>query len=125
MIVAFEVPVPAPGEVGAFLEFSERLGDFAIVAVGVRIQSDGDRIAQAAIACAGATSVPVRAEEAEAYLIGRTLADPGAVAAGRMLAGAHEAVSDIRASSDYRRNLMTELTRRAVETACRRAGSAG
>lgn len=124
MIVALEVPVPAPGEAGAFLEFSERLGDFAIVAVAVRIRTEQGRIADAAVGCAGATSVPVRSPEAEASLIGRTLADPGAEEAGRIVAGAHEPASDIRASSHYRRHLMAELTRRAVETACRRAGSA-
>ena len=122
IVVGVEVPVPVPGSAGAFLEFAERHGDFAVVAVGAIIEAVDGRIGAARIACAGATSVPVRAGDIERALAGRPLADPGAEAAGQALADAIAASSDIRASASYRKHLLAELTRRAVATACRRAG---
>lgn len=122
IMVALEVPLPAAGEAGAFVEFAERLGDFAIVAIGARIRAEGGRIAHASIACSGAASVPMRGGEAEALLMGRRLDDAGAEEAGRILADACHSSSDLRASASYRKHLIAELTRRAVETACRRAG---
>lgn len=123
LVVELEVPVPAHGGGHAFLEFSERQGDFAIVAVAAMIDAVEGRIAQARIACAGAQSAPVRDTDVEAFLVGRPLEDPDAAEAGRMLAAAQDAMSDIRASAEYRRYLIAELVRRAVEAACDRARS--
>lgn len=122
IVVALEMPTPAAGEAGGFVEFAERLGDFAIVAIGARVRAEGGRIAQAGIACAGAASVPVRGGEAEAMLIGQPLDDVGAAEAGQVLADACTPSADIRASAGYRKHLIAELTRRAVDLACRRAG---
>lgn len=122
IVVRLEVPVPAAGSAGAFYEFSERHGDFAIVAVGAVIAAAEGRISAAKIACAGVASVPVRAERLEQALVGRPLADPGAEEDILSFAASFDTSSDIRASAAYRTHLLAELTRRAVETACSRVG---
>lgn len=127
MVVGLEVPVPPPGSGGAFCEFSERHGDFAIVAVGALVTTRDGRIAAARIACAGVASVPLRGASLEQALLGRSLADldAGAEADISSFAASFDAPSDIRASAAYRTHLLAELTRRAVATACARAeGSA-
>lgn len=122
IVVALEVPEPLPGVGGAFYEFSERHGDFAIVAVGALVSALDGRISAAGIACSGVASVPVRGTNLEQALIGRSLADHGAEQDIVGFAEGFETSSDIRASAAYRTHLLAELTRRAVETACRRAG---
>ena len=82
---------------------------------------DGGHIRDARLACSGAESIPVRCAEAEQFLAGRALDDSGAAEAGRIFAAGHDSYDDIRASAAYRRHLIAELTRRAVDTACARA----
>lgn len=124
LVTALEVPLPGDGYAGAFCELAERHGDFAIIAIGARIYVEEGRIAGASLACAGAASVPVRCREAEELLRGRSLDDPGAEEAAEALAAAHEPPEDIRATSEYRKDLIASLTRRAVLTACTRARDA-
>jgi len=124
LVAELEVPVPATGSGHAFFEFSERKGDFAIIAVAALIRAAKGRIAEARIACAGALSAPIRDANVEVTLVGQSLETPGALEAGRMFAAAHNPMSDIRATSHYRRHLIAELVRRAVEKACAGAGGA-
>lgn len=124
IVIALEVPVPGGCSAGAFCELAERHGDFAIVAIGACIRVEEGRIADASLACAGAASVPVRCAEAEEQLRGRPLDDPGAEEVAETLAAAHEPPADIRATSEYRKDLIASLTRRAVTTTCRRAREA-
>lgn len=121
LVVALEVPVPGDGSAGAFFEVAERHGDFAIMAIGVSIRTEEGRIAEARLACAGATSMPVRCGAAEDVLVGRPLDAPGENDAAEALAAAYDPPADIRATSEYRKDLIAALTRRAVTTACQRA----
>ena len=122
VVVRLEVPVPSPGSGGAFCEFSERHGDFAIVAVGAIITAQDGRIGAAKIACAGVASVPLRGASLEEALLGRSLSDPVAEKDVLSFAASFDAPSDIRASAAYRTHLLAELSRRALVTACSRAG---
>lgn len=121
MVVALEFPLPADASTGSFIEQSERSGDFGTAAVGVTLEFAGGDITSAATVCSGADLFPIRAPEVEEFLAGRALADPGAREAGRILAASIDPVDDHIASADYRRGLIAELTRRAIEAACSRA----
>lgn len=121
MVAAVEFPVPPMRAAGTFIEVAERRGDFATASVGATIEFGGDRITRAAVVCSGAELRPIRARDVEAFLIGRTLADPGAAIAGQMLAASVNPVHDHIGSAEYRRGLIGELAQRAIEGACRRA----
>lgn len=121
MIVAVEFPMRPEASAGSFTEIAERRGDFATVAVGATIVFSRSTITKAAIVCAGAGLAPIRARDAEDALAGRPLDAPEAAAAGAAFAESVDPVSDHVASADYRRSLIAELTRRAIETACARA----
>jgi len=123
MAAGLEFRLPDGPWGGAFIELAERRGDYAIVAVAAAVAVDGGRIREVQLACAGAESVPVRGTGAEEFLAGRALDDNGAAEAGRIFAAAHAAYNDIRATAAYRRHLIAELTRRAVDVACARAMS--
>lgn len=121
LVTAVDLPIPPPGSAGSFVEFAERRGDFAMASVGVAIEVSGRSIARAAVACTGAEFRPIRAPAVERSLAGRPLETPEAAEAGRLLAAGISPIEDHLASADYRRSLIGELARRAIEAACARA----
>jgi CO/xanthine dehydrogenase FAD-binding subunit len=94
LLVEIEVPAPPAGARSAFVEHARTHGDFAVAGVAAVIAPG-----HAAIALLGAEPRPVRAPEIEA-----------AVVAG-------EPVPEVDVPDDYRRALLTELARRAIEAA--------
>lgn len=121
MVVAIEFPLPPETSTGSFVEQSERSGDFGTASIGVTLEFAGGKITKAAMVCSGADLFPIRAPEVEEFLVGKSLADSGALEAGRIFAASIDPVDDHIASADYRRGLIAELTRRAIEAACSRA----
>ncbi len=121
MVTAIEFPIPPANSTGSFIELGERKGDFAIAGMGVSIEFDRETIGKAAVVCSGADLKPVRAREVEQHLVGRSLRSPDSAGAGKAYAAVVEPAGDHLASTDYRKNLIGELTRRAIDAACARA----
>ncbi|MFC5384783.1 FAD binding domain-containing protein [Aquamicrobium segne] len=121
MVVAIELPLPPSASTGSFIEQSERSGDFGTASIGVTLEFAGGKISKAAMVCSGADLFPIRAPEIEAFLTGRALADPAAAEAGQQFAASIDPADDHIVSASYRRGLIAELTRRAIEAACTRA----
>ena len=98
-----------------FCEFSRRAGDFAVVAITTATRIEDERVAEAKIAAAGVAGTPVRLVNAEAALIGATV-DADSLAAVADIAGAEvDPFGDLHGSSEYRRDLVRALTRRALQ----------
>lgn len=71
LVVAVRVRKQAPGTVVAVHEFARRHGDFALAAVFTAVRFDPDgAVAEARIGAAGVAQVPIRADAAEALLVG-------------------------------------------------------
>jgi carbon-monoxide dehydrogenase medium subunit len=121
MVVAIEYPIPPAKSTGSFIELAERSGDFALASAGVMIEYEAGLITKAAVVCGGADQVPIRAPELEEMLIGASLHEPRAEEAGRIFADSTDLVDDHIASADFRRNLIAQLTGRAILKACGRA----
>jgi CO/xanthine dehydrogenase FAD-binding subunit len=114
---------PLPSRTGAcFLEVARRHGDFALVAVAAVATLDATGLcAHARLAFAGVGATPLRAERAEALLVGRG-ADAALFAeAARAVSEGLAPESDLHASADYRREVAGVLTRRALARAWERA----
>jgi CO/xanthine dehydrogenase FAD-binding subunit len=94
LLVEIEVPAPPAGARSAFVEHARTHGDFAVAGVAAVIARG-----HAAIALLGAGATPVRAPAIEAAV----------------LAGA--AIPEADVPDEYQRALLTELTRRAIESA--------
>ena len=122
IVTGVVLPCWGQGHGHAFVEFARRHGDFAIAAVAALLELDHDAggiIRRAALVVAGTGPVARRCTAAQELLVGSRLADAfddAAQAAGRM-----EAVSDVHAAAWYRQHLARTLTRRALDTALRRA----
>jgi carbon-monoxide dehydrogenase medium subunit len=113
-----EIRFPAIGanEGWGFHESVRKTGDFATVAVGVRIAVERGAIVRAAIGIAGVADRPVRAAAAESAMTsGGPSANLDEVA--DLAAATVEEVSDIHASAEFRRRIVRVLVRRALADA--------
>jgi aerobic carbon-monoxide dehydrogenase medium subunit len=114
LLTGVTFPCWADGHGFAFLEFSRRHGDFAIVSAAVLIEEDNSgKVTRASVTLGGMGPAPVRAGEVERALIGETIEE-------RRLRDICEtlrtldAVADIHAPASYRQQLATVLSRRAL-----------
>jgi CO/xanthine dehydrogenase FAD-binding subunit len=111
-----EVPRQAPTERWAFVEFVRRPGDFALVAVAVRMSvDDSDTVLSAALSVGGVEATVRRLAGVESRLVGQTLQPDLLEQVAQWAQAAVEPVSDPFASEDYRRHLTGVLVRRALE----------
>lgn len=115
ILVALELPKQQGGS--AFLEVSARKGDFGIVTVAVRLAVKEGRCTDVALVLGGITERSVRCTETERILKEQGTA-PKAIAAALAALPLDAVTMDSRsASAAYRRRLIPELCRRAIEAA--------
>jgi len=114
---------PQPGRTGsAYAKFAHPASGFAVtgVAAVITIKSDGS-VERAAIGVTGAAAAPYRAGEAEKALTGSKGDAKAIAAAAAKAAEGITALSDLVASSEYRKHLVTVYAKRAIERAIERA----
>lgn len=122
MVIGVDFPIPQTPTIGAFEEFAERHGDFAMVSVGVVLQYDANRtITNAAVVLSGVEYKPFRAATIEDALRGSHFDDLDVVQTARLLTNTITPLEDNSASADFRKDLVVELTRRAVHRALEKA----
>ena len=122
ILVEIRVPVPTERSGGAYLKLERKVGDFATAAVAVQVTLRADGACErAGIGLTNVGLTPIKAEKAEAALIGRRLDDKVIAQAAQLAAGAAEPAADLRGSVEYKRDLVRVLTGRALRTALARA----
>jgi len=98
----------------AFVEFSRRHGDFAIVSAAVLIAEDKNgKVTRASVTLGGMGPAPLRAGEVERALIGEKIEDKRLREICEPLRKL-SAIEDIHAPASYRQQLATVLSRRAL-----------
>jgi CO/xanthine dehydrogenase FAD-binding subunit len=113
------VPPPAPNDSHAFLKYSRMGGvDLAIVNVGVRVRLNEDhKCEEACVSLGGVAPTVIRARLSESLIEGKELSDALIQKAGEKVMEEVQPISDIRASSEYRREMSRVMTIRAVKAA--------
>lgn len=114
-------PGAPPGSGAAWIEFSRRHGDYALVGVAAVVTLEGSTVREARLALTGVGGVPVRAVEAERLLIRAPLSAESMAAAAESVRRTLEPHDDIHATAAYRRHLASVLTVRALTRAGERA----
>jgi carbon-monoxide dehydrogenase medium subunit len=110
-------PLWAKGHGHAFVEFSRRHGDFAVVSAAALLETDrSGKITRASVVVGGAGPAPVRAREVERAIVGNVASEPLFRQACESLR-AIDAVEDVHAPASYRQQLAVVLARRALKTA--------
>jgi carbon-monoxide dehydrogenase medium subunit len=118
LVTAVVLPAQPGGARTAYLKFSIRPLDFAIVGVAVRVVIGADgTITDARIGLNGAANRSLRATDAEAVLRGEAPSDALLRAAGDAAAAQSEPLADVDGNEDYKRHVIGVYTRRALEKA--------
>jgi carbon-monoxide dehydrogenase medium subunit len=121
--IVTEVTIPglAPKTGWGFEELSRRPGDFALAMVCALVTLDGGKVKDARIAMGGVGATALRAPGAEAMLKGQALSEDLVKRAGEKAAQEADPSNDVHATADFRRHLVSVLTRRALQAAEKRA----
>ena len=122
LVTRIEIPAPAAHSGGAYAKHSQVAGDFAIISVAAQITSDPSGVCQQArIVVGGVMPKPCRAEQAAGLLQGKTIDTTLLTQAGEAAAEEVETEDDVRASADYRRQLIRVTVPEVVRQASARA----
>jgi carbon-monoxide dehydrogenase medium subunit len=117
------IPNPPGRSSGAYLKLMRRAAmDLAQIGVAVSLSLDSEkRICRGARIALGAVgSTPIRASKAEQILSNKEINETVGKQAGKIAAQEANPRSSIRASKEYRREMIEVLTKRAVMAAYRR-----
>jgi CO/xanthine dehydrogenase FAD-binding subunit len=123
MITEIRVPTAPPRTGWAFVEFTRRHGDFAIVGVAAQVTVDeGGTCSSARIALCGVAPTPVRCHSAEQLLAGNRLDEPAILRAAETCVEAADPTDDIHGSAQYKKRLVAAFAARALRGALPRIG---
>ena len=113
VLARIEVPQPTPHEWLRADKISKRFeDDISAVCLAVALQVEDGVIHSARIGAGGVAAVPARAIQTEAALAGQPCAEGAFDAAASVLEAEFKPLSDMRASSAYRRAVLGNLLRR-------------
>lgn len=118
--IATHIVIPPLGEDehAAYIKFATRKAmDLAIVGVAAWLKMDGDVVADARIALGAVATTPILAPAAAECLVGKKLDEASIEAASIAAMKSCRPISDVRASAEYRRDMVRVFTKRAIRKA--------
>jgi aerobic carbon-monoxide dehydrogenase medium subunit len=115
------IPVGKGKTAQAYVKVRHPASGFAVVGVAVNLSIDGGKCQSAAIGITGVSPKAYRATKVENALKGNSLDAKTLAAAAAHAAHGIDVNSDLYASAEYRTQLATVYTRRALEIAATRA----
>ena len=116
MLTRLKIPLTRNRQGSVYYKLSTRKAmDLAFVGVAVLLELDGDdRISKARIALGAVAPTPIRVLSAEKLLEGRALSLEAAREAAELAAQSCKPISDLRASAEYRREMVRELCQKGL-----------
>jgi carbon-monoxide dehydrogenase medium subunit len=115
ILTEVKVPLLPARSGGAYLKLERGMSDLATVGVAAVVTLDSSRAFEdARIGLAGVASTPIRATKAERVLEGRKPSDDLVAEAGEKASQMSNPVSDIRGSSEYKREMVKVYVGRAI-----------
>ena len=112
-------PALTPSQHGVFIKLGLRQAQaISVISVAAIVETAGDPahtpVRQARISLGAVAPVIVRAEAAEAYLVGKGLSDEVLQEAGRLALTAASPIDDVRSTAAYRLGMVETLVGRAL-----------
>lgn len=114
LITRVSFPVLKKGTGAAYEKFPHPASRFAVVGVAAMVTMDGGKCSAARVGVTGAAASAFRATAVENALVGQTLDDNTISSATAKVADPADLLGDLIASPEYRANLCSVLTRRAL-----------
>ena len=115
LLVEIQVPVPPLGTKGVYLKYSRSAIDLAVVGVAVIATIDPDEVCRDIKVVLGAVApTPIRARKVEDIIRGKKIEPALIEEASQEASKEAQPITDVRASAEYRREIVKVLTRRAM-----------
>lgn len=115
ILLEIRVPIQPANTQGAYTRFLRTAAEHRpLVSVALVAQREGQVCQQARIAVGASTPIPIRLRRAEEHLQGKTVTPALAQEVSDIVAQDINAVSDLRGSSDFRRDMVRAVTRRTI-----------
>ncbi len=128
ILTHISIPHPVKKSGGAYLKLMRRAAmDLAQVGVAVCLSVDSEKgmCREARIALGAVGSTPIRVSKAEQFLLNKEIRETVGKEAGKIAAQEAKPRSSIRASKEYRKEMIEVLTKRAVMAAYSRITAHG
>jgi aerobic carbon-monoxide dehydrogenase medium subunit len=117
ILVEVRFPTAEPGTGATFQEVARRHGDFAMVGLAASLTLADGTVTDARLAFSGIADVPVRAAEAEAFLLGQEPSAQLFAEAARRATADIDPPADLHGSAEYRKKVAATLVRRGLGAA--------
>ena len=111
------IPIPPAGSGWSYQKLKRKTGDFATAATAVLLQMNGARVAKVNIALTNAGATALKANAAEASLVGKAVDDASLNEAARLAMSICDPTPDQRGDAEYKIAMCGEMTRRALQAA--------
>jgi len=121
ILTKIRVPIPAAGTGWSYQKLKRKTGDFATAAAAALLQMSGGSVGKASIALTNVASTPLKAREAETWLVGKRLDDASLKKASLLAMEICDPMPDQRGDAAYKKAMAGEMTRRALLAALARA----
>ena len=113
LLAWIKVPTPVPQEFSRVYKVSKRFDDdISALCLAVSLHLDGGQVVRASIGVGGVAATPVRAGQTETLLTGKPWTEATVQQAMRVLRQEFSPISDLRASSAYRVQVLGNLLQR-------------
>jgi aerobic carbon-monoxide dehydrogenase medium subunit len=123
ILTEIRIPIPPAKSGGAYVKLERKVGDFATAAAAAQVTlGAGGDIERAGIGLTAAGPTPIKAQEAERFLLKKKPDAATLAEAARLAAGAASPTADRRGTVEYKREMARVLTTRALVKAVERAG---
>jgi carbon-monoxide dehydrogenase medium subunit len=122
ILTELRIPAPTERSGGAYCKLERKVGDYAIagVAAYIKLNNDG-HVDYAGIGLTNVGPTPIKARDAEQFLLGKTLDDANIAQVASLAAAAAHPTSDTRGPAEYKRAMVRTLAVRALRKALARA----
>jgi carbon-monoxide dehydrogenase medium subunit len=117
ILTQIRVPAQPRGTGASYQKFAQKASGFAICGVAALITRANGRCTRARIGITGIAQKAYRASAVEQAIEGRSLTQTEIAAAAAKASDGVDALGDIHASADYRKDLARIYARRAIEAA--------
>jgi len=126
ILTSIVIETPSAFSGSSYIKLGTRRAlEISIVSVAsfLTLERPGGRIQSARIVLGSVAPVPMRAGDAEKTLIGEVPSGPLFVKAGETAAGESKPIDDHRGTAEYRREMVSVLTRKTLHAALERANA--
>jgi carbon-monoxide dehydrogenase medium subunit len=123
ILTGIRIPIPPSRSGGAYVKLERKVGDFATAAVAAQLTlGAGGDVERAGIGLTAVGPTPIKATEAEQFLLKKKPDQATIAEASRLAAAAASPTADRRGAVEYKREMARVLTARALTRAVERAG---